>query len=217
MDYRARESRHSGLNAWGTAFAGIAALMTVFTAAATSYVALATYQEQRQQEAEQKKNADVDFAQRVEFVTALDGSVTLDNPNPFALSYVIFRVTAREQAEGTTLLTNINSDPMLLPACSYVRADFASAMAHAQELEIPSDLAKQKQSGRPSAYFEDRNSKGWVSSGDTAFVSRSYDEFNRRERGDPATVDLQTWVWKPDLTIRPSAAWVKFTKSPRCK
>ncbi|MFC8663988.1 hypothetical protein [Streptomyces sp. NPDC057199] len=57
--------RHTGLSAWGTFLAGIAALLTLFTACATAYVAIATYKDGRQQDDEKQEQQDLDFAQRV--------------------------------------------------------------------------------------------------------------------------------------------------------
>lgn len=155
----------------GNFFAGLAALMTVFTAAATSYVAVATYQDQRKQDAEKEEDAAANFAQRVEFVPAVDGTATLDNPNNFALSDVSFKFTGVTNRDNSLIVVTLTSESMVLPACTRVDVGFQRILKLAKEGKGDRVPARYLTASlvNVSAYFEDRTGKGWLSRGYTVF------------------------------------------------
>ncbi|MFE9771411.1 hypothetical protein ACFYOV_07000 [Streptomyces sp. NPDC005931] len=130
------ERRHSGLSAWGTLFTGLAALMTVFTAAATSYVAVVTYQDQQEQEAKDEEVAAADFAQRVEFIPGPSASMTLENPNDFPISNVVlsaaFYDSERKPSQQYFLLSSRNAYCRHAPG-----SQFLNLISGAQSSSLP--------------------------------------------------------------------------------
>ncbi|MEU0345158.1 hypothetical protein ABZ092_41090 [Streptomyces bobili] len=196
--------RHSGLSAWGTFFTGLAALMTVFTAAATSYVAVITYQDQQEQEAKNEESATADFAQRVEFIPGRFDSMTLDNPNDFPISNVVLSValydSKRETSQQYFLLSSHN---ILLPACSRITIP--------ESHEWGTDFAA-TQKGKV-AYFEDRSGQAWYSEGSETFKKSIPVDWKASRKGKAPIYAFGVqfnMVFTNDMQS-------SISKSPRCK
>ncbi|MGW6648174.1 hypothetical protein [Streptomyces iakyrus] len=207
------DMRRSGLSAWGTFLAGLAAVMTFFTAVATSYVAVATYQDQKEKDAEKKEIAAFDFAQKVEFAPTGEGGYTVDNPNDFPLSDVV--VFSFWKTQRPTVSWALSSQDFLLPACT--RVTFRDPMLWKvvkDGWKLPKDATPH---GR-AAYFKDRTGQPWLSEGSDAFRRSEIigsDFWAWAERSG-----MTMWWYTPDSVdgyrFMPSEMGAVFTKSPRC-
>ncbi|WP_327411236.1 hypothetical protein OG458_41610 (plasmid) [Streptomyces sp. NBC_01281] len=210
---RAPEQRHSGLNALGTFFAGLAALMTVLTAAATSYVAVATYQNEQEQDAQKEKAADFDFAQRVELLANAGDPyhVTLDNPNNFPVSSVV--VTIAEMGKVTPKGTGVETSGKVVP--NFVQAGLLPSCSR---LTLSLDkkglaLGKHKVARwNIGAMFHDRKGTTWQALSGATFTPMNNSQTNLVTNPVSISLDLLYKVW-----IVPPAKAVKITKSLRCK
>ncbi|MEU0646098.1 hypothetical protein [Streptomyces umbrinus] len=215
-DQNVTAARNSGLSAWGTFFAGLAALMTFFTAVATSYVAVATYNDQKEEDAKKEEAAASDFAQKVELVPSVDGVLTLDNPNTFPLSDVLVFSFWRTRKPDVSVV--MWSEKFLLPACS--RVTFASAKDwEGLDQRYVYTLPKDAQPNGQGAYFKDRGNRPWLSRGVNAFhraeeLGGNFWDWAGRN-GMP-----MSW-YTPDsedgYLYELDAAGAKFSRSPRCK
>ncbi|MFI5474616.1 hypothetical protein ACIA6D_30860 [Streptomyces cacaoi] len=184
--------------------------MTVFTAAATSYIAVATYQDQRKQDEEKKRDDATDFAQRVEFVPGRAGVATLDNPNSFPLAQALIRYVLFVQASGDPESNPgivLTSAPVLLPACSRLRVDFTRALRTDFGETIPAKYHKLEMQ-QPSAYFRDRSGKEWISAGGFIFESGTLPKWENMAGSNIIA------IYEFDSS---DTSWSHIEKSPRCK
>ncbi|MFI6372200.1 hypothetical protein [Streptomyces sp. NPDC050546] len=190
--------------------------MTFFTAVATSYVAVATYNDQQEKDARKEESAASDFAQRVEFIPAADNTVTLDNPNPFPLSdVVVFSFWYTKRPDMSVVMW---SEKFLLPACSRVTfsspADWKGNDSRYTYV-LPGNASPRGQ----GAYFKDRANRPWLSQGVNAF-----------RRSEEMSGNFWSWAERNGMPMawhtpdaekgylyELSAAGAKISKSPRCK
>jgi hypothetical protein len=190
--------------------------MTFFTAVATSYVAVATYEDQKEEDAEKKKAAAFDFAQKVEFVPTENGGYALDNPNDFPLSDVFILTFWRTTKPTTATTWAISTQDFLLPACTRVTVRDPLSW---KSKETISELTSEVMPNGRAAYFKDRTGQPWLSEGSDAF-----------RRSEKIGSDFWAWVRKSGMPTlwyaddssdgyrsTPSEVGAVFSKSPRCK
>ncbi|MEU5255175.1 hypothetical protein [Streptomyces longwoodensis] len=193
------------LSAWGNFFMGLAALMTVCTAVATTYVAVATHQNQQDEKDENDEKELIDFAQRVEFTEDAVGVVSIDNPNRFPLgqAQILFAAYDLKSRREMILVTT----PTVIPACSRMTISYVEAVKSegkgngAYNEKVVRNFALQD----VAAVFIDRKGKLWGSSGIGVFRAGStLNSFH------PYRANQWTNVTSPVESGR------KITKSARC-
>ncbi|MGR4852017.1 hypothetical protein [Streptomyces sp. LARHCF252] len=203
-----KPDRPASLTAWGTLFLGVAALMTVCTAVATTYVAVATYQDQQAERDKKDAKSQTDFAQRVEFTEQMNGVVTIDNPNNFPLNEarILFNAFNLKYKHEATLITT----PTLIPACSRASIRFSDAVKNegkgngAWSEKLSKDLRLQG----VAATFQDREGQTWGSSGAGAFtLGETLNSLYPYSRSDDRDIHNVT---------NPVESGMKLTKSSRC-
>ncbi|NNN31872.1 hypothetical protein HLK59_16155 [Streptomyces sp. S3(2020)] len=146
--------------------------MTVATAIATSYVAVATYQDQKDKEEQKAESEARDFAERVEFTITAEGVAIIDNPNRFPLS----RVTLSSFVSSDGLYYKIEAEmrPTLVPACTRLSVRFDKVFSG--ELGKSTLGGSTPMFGNAEARFQDRNGDTWAADGSSAFARLSNGE-----------------------------------------
>ena len=91
--------RQAWLSAWGTFLAGVAAFLTLITAAASTYVAVATYHDQQRKDAQERRDAQEAFAKSVD-LWETSGRVYLENRNIAVARRVQIAVVAYTRLGG---------------------------------------------------------------------------------------------------------------------
>ncbi|MFM9538685.1 hypothetical protein ACKI1I_41025 [Streptomyces turgidiscabies] len=163
---------------------------------------MATFQDQKNQDAAKKKTAAEDSAQRVEFTPNLYGNdlATIDNPNPFPLSNV--------QVEFTELTGHdvyiATSKRLLLPSCTQLRIDVPNALPPKHK-----GLFSKSEKNPPRARFTDRNGNGWTADGFNAFHAATSEGFSAYK----FPMD-----WKPkEIQLSLNSNSLDFKESSKCK
>ncbi|MEU0341336.1 hypothetical protein ABZ092_20920 [Streptomyces bobili] len=196
----APKDRHVLLSAWGTFFAGVAALMTVATAVATSYVAVATYQDQKDEEKQKAANDAKDFAERVEFTVTGDNVAMIDNPNRFPLS----RATMRFAGQGRDSVAVVaEMRTKMVPACSRLSVSIDKVFS-GKWINFSGPDSK-PEFWYATASFEDRDRITWTADGSAAFARQSEGE------GSDTGADVKF------VSFGANSEVAVINKSPRCK
>lgn len=196
----APKERHVLLSAWGTFFAGVAALMTVATAVATSYVAVATYQDQKDEEKQKAANDAKDFAERVEFTMTDNNVAIIDNPNRFPLSRATMHFTG-QGIDRVTVVAEMRSK--MLPACSRLSVSIDKVFSGKLASFLGSD--SKPEFWYATASFEDRDRVTWTADGSAAFARQSDSE------GSDTGAEVKS------VSFGANSKVAVIDKSPRCK
>ncbi|MER5831232.1 hypothetical protein ABT116_10430 [Streptomyces sp. NPDC002130] len=178
--------RHTALSAWGTLLAGVAAVLTLFTACTTTYVAYVTYKDGRQQDEEKQAQQEADFAQRVlASGTGKNGgaNITVENRNLLPVGGLRLRVWAtiykKENCKAAkdTLkcildymrsreVDDVEIGPVVVPACTQLTFSMKATLS-GDDGWAPRDYSGWVPI---AADFTDRRGVNWWSPVDGIFV-----------------------------------------------